>query len=655
MNRTQVFLLAALMTAAAGCKKSDDTREAATVASPATEGEAAPAAGGHQFDPGDRWNLAASPVKGSENAIVTIVEFSEFQCPFCARVLPTLTQILETPEFADKVRIVYKHLPLDFHDRAEPAARAAVAAQNQGKFWEFHDVVFENMRALSDADLEGYAQRVGLDMDRYRADFAAPETAARVAADLALSQQLGIRGTPNFLINGRAIAGAQPFDNFAAIIREEITATQALIDGGQTPQAAFGARLDANVAANAAAQNQPEQQQRPAEPDPNAEMYVPVGQSATMGPEDALITIAIFSEFQCPYCARVKPTLDQIISTYGNDVRLVFKHRPLDFHDRAEPAARAAIAAQNQGKFWEFHDLAFANMQALTDDNFIAWATQLGLNLDQFRADIASPATAARVAEDVQLAERLQARGTPHFFINGYRLRGAQPFESFQRVIDERLTEARALIAAGTPRAGVYDALQADAIRGAAPMRQPAAAAAAEPAAPTGPFDINVEGAPFIGNATAPVVLVQYSDFTCGFCGRFHTTLYEAHAGYEDRVKIVFKHFPRGNPDHAIAAIAAQNQGKFWEYTDALFADRVGDRAGFEALAERLGLNMEQFRRDLDDPAVRQRAMDERAEGQRFGVRGTPTWFVNGMQHVGAMDAARVRQIWDAALTAAAE
>lgn len=657
-------LFAALLTASlvvAGCEPGSgrDDREQPSTQSPETA-EGAESAGGaeggaaeHTFDPDDSMELVGAPVKGSTEALVTIVEFSDFQCPFCSRVLPTLDQLIESEEFEGKVRVVFKHLPLGFHDRARPAAIASMAAHEQGMFWEYHDVLFENQRELSDENLMAYAEELGLDMDAFRAAMENEEVAARVDGDAEMAGSLGVRGTPNFLINGRSLSGAQPFDNFATIVREEIEAMEGLIEEGKTREEAYAARLEENRSANEAAEErqQPTQRQQPPQPDPDAELYVPVAESAFKGPEDALVTIVEFSEFQCPFCSRVNPTVAQIIETYGDDVRVVFKHNPLSFHDRAEPAARAAIAAQNQGKFWEYHDILFSNQQQLTDANLERWAEELGLDMDRFRADMQSEATSARIAEDQALAQRLAAGGTPHFFVNGYRLRGAQPFENFQRVIDARLEEAEALVAAGTPRAQVYTTLQEDAERGNAPMIQPAggnnnAAAQADPE----PVEIEVTDEPFLGPADAEVTMVIYSDFTCGYCNRFHDTIYEAHEGYEDRVRIVFKHFPRGSTDLAVATIAAHRQGKFWEMHDAIFEQGARTAAQAEGIAEELGLNMDQYREVVNDPATAAYASAQRAEGSRFGVRGTPTWFVNGNISVGAQGAAQVRAAWDAAL-----
>ena len=669
-HSTMLLALSLMLTASLlACRSSSDTtdREAATSTEPqAATAEDAPE--GHVYDPGDRWNLVGDPVKGSEDAIVTIVEFSEFQCPFCSRVLPTLTQILETEEFAGKVRIVFQNMPLSFHEDAHLAGQAALAAHDQGKFWEYHDILFANMRALKRADLEGYAEQLELDMDAFRAALDNETHKEQVDAEIALAGTLGIRGTPNFMINGRNLRGAQPFPAFETIIREEIAAMEALIEGGKSASEAYAARLDENATANAAAannNNNNNNNQRPARPtpDPDAELYVPVGASPFKGPADALVTIVEFSEFQCPFCSRVMPTLDQIMETYGDDVRVVFKHNPLSFHDRAEPAARAAIAAQAQGKFWEYHDILFANMRALSDEDLERYAEQVGLNMDQFRSVMQAEETGARIREEQQLSQRLAARGTPHFFVNGIRLRGAQPFERFKTVIDEQLEIARAAVAGGVARADVYEHLQSDAIRGNAPMIQPPAAAAAPtpaaPAAPAEPVEINVGNSPARGSADAPVTVAVWTDFQCPFCGRFADNLEAALENFTDeQVRVTVKAFPLGFHQQAHlaaqASLAANAQGKFFEYHDMLFENmRNLMRPDLERYAEELGLNMEQFRAALDDGTYAAQVDAEMAEGRAVGVTGTPGWFVNGTKFGGARPPEQIQQAIQTALDAA--
>jgi len=171
------------------------------------------------------------------------------------------------------------------------------------------------------------------------------------------------------------------------------------------------------------------------------------------------VTIIEFSEFQCPFCSRVLPTMKKIHETYGDDVRVIFKHSPLSFHKDAKPASKAALAAGEQGKFWEMHDLLFANQRKLKAANLEAYAAQLGLDMAKFKADMASSSFDSVIKADQALGARFGARGTPNFFVNGRNLRGAQPFASFKKIIDEELKKAKALIAKGTARKDIYRAL----------------------------------------------------------------------------------------------------------------------------------------------------------------------------------------------------
>ncbi|MEM6295842.1 MAG: thioredoxin domain-containing protein [Myxococcota bacterium] len=194
-------------------------------------------------------------------------------------------------------------------------------------------------------------------------------------------------------------------------------------------------------------------------PDPAARYLVPVGDSATKGPADAKITIVMISDFQCPFCKRVQSTLDDIEREYGDDVRFVAKHNPLSFHARARPAAIAAEAAGKQGKFWEMHDMLYENNRALSDADLARYAKKAGCNASSFKSALSDRTITRAIDDDVALATKLGARGTPSFFVNGRYLAGAQPFSAFKSLIDEELAHADRTIAGGTSAAGLYEEL----------------------------------------------------------------------------------------------------------------------------------------------------------------------------------------------------
>jgi len=178
---------------------------------------------------------------------------------------------------------------------------------------------------------------------------------------------------------------------------------------------------------------------RPGRPDPSRRYTVNTDGAPALGPDSAPVTLVEFSDFQCPFCGRVGPTLKQIREEYGEKVRIVFKHLPLDMHRNAPGAHAAAEAAARQGKFWEMHDKIFANQRELNDEKYLEYAAEIGLDIEQFKKDVASDSVKAKVDADKSEATRLGATGTPSFFINGRYLSGARPFEAFKEVIDEEL------------------------------------------------------------------------------------------------------------------------------------------------------------------------------------------------------------------------
>lgn len=175
--------------------------------------------------------------------------------------------------------------------------------------------------------------------------------------------------------------------------------------------------------------------------------------------EEALITVAVFSDYECPYCARGDQTLQALAQEYGDRLRVVMKQMPLPMHRNAERAAAAALAAGEQGKYWEMHERLFANRRALDEASLEKHAQELGLDLARFQASLASPAHAERIQRDLAEAAALGVRGTPAFFINGRRLDGAQPAATFKRLIDEELVRAERLLASGVSRSQLYDRL----------------------------------------------------------------------------------------------------------------------------------------------------------------------------------------------------
>ncbi len=165
------------------------------------------------------------------------------------------------------------------------------------------------------------------------------------------------------------------------------------------------------------------------------------GNAPRRGPAQAPVTIVEFSDYQCPYCRRVAPTVREVLSRYGDRVSFVFKDLPLSIHPQAAKAAEAARCAGEQGRYWDYHDALFA-ASALHDAIFEELARSIGLNVGRFQECLASRRQRAAVEADVRQAQALGISGTPAFLINGILLSGAQPLEAFTRIIDSELARA---------------------------------------------------------------------------------------------------------------------------------------------------------------------------------------------------------------------
>ena len=164
----------------------------------------------------------SDPSLGNAKAPVTLVEFSDFQCPFCLRVAPTLRKIRAT--YGDKVRIVWKDFPLtQIHPQAFKAGEAGQCAAEQGKFWEFHDQVFANQQAMMPDDLKRYAAGVGVDATKFNSCLDSSKHAEVIRNGVAQGTRLGVNSTPTVFVNGRRVSGAQPYEVFAGIIDEELS------------------------------------------------------------------------------------------------------------------------------------------------------------------------------------------------------------------------------------------------------------------------------------------------------------------------------------------------------------------------------------------------------------------------------------------------
>jgi protein-disulfide isomerase len=166
---------------------------------------------------------------------------------------------------------------------------------------------------------------------------------------------------------------------------------------------------------------------------------IPTLGSPTMGSPNARVVLVEFSDFQCPYCVKAVDKINAVLKAYPNDVRLIFKQYPLESHPQASISAAAALAAHNQGKFWQMHDILFANRTQLSRRNIVGWAAKIGLDMNRFNADLDSDAIKKAVLKDTQDGDKAGVEGTPTVFIDGQRYNGNLALDAIKPVIDGEL------------------------------------------------------------------------------------------------------------------------------------------------------------------------------------------------------------------------
>jgi protein-disulfide isomerase len=394
-------------------------------------------------------SVTGAPARGSDAALVTIVEFADFQCPFSKRVEATLEKVRTT--YGDKVRFVWRDDPLPFHPRAMPAAelaREARAEKGLTGFWAVHDALFASQPKLEDDDLDAIAASAGLDATKARGAVTRERYKAGIQSDVGIAEDLQASGTPAFFVNGRKLGGAQPFEKFAAVIDEEIAHAQALLAKG-TPRAALYEALVKNGKTA---------------PLPEARAVTAATKGPSKGGASATVVIQEFADFQCPFCKRVETTLTEVLADQGPSVKLVWRDLPLPMHASAQLAAEAAREAQRQkgnDGFWKMHDKLFAGQTTPGLDRAAldGYARELGLDIVAFDDALDQHTMAPLVALDAKAARDAEITGTPGFVIGGYFLSGAQAASKFRRLIARVAKDGPAKVAATPVHPGPVRAL----------------------------------------------------------------------------------------------------------------------------------------------------------------------------------------------------
>lgn len=402
-------------------------------------------------------------------------------------------------------------------------------------------------------------------------------------------------------------------------------------DDPADPQAAVGERGIALVGKDGQLQPDPEQV---AAGILHLRFAVDVADSPSRGPSDAPVTIIMFSDFECPYCAEAFATIAALEQEYAGQLRFVYKALPLDTHPSAMLAALVGHSAAQQGKFWAFHDRLFAG-EAIDEQSIVEDAREAGLDLEQVAREVEDLTYGPAIRRDLRVAKRLLLRSTPVFFINGRMLPGAKPKHVFRQVIDQELELAAKLRGEGVADRDMYAHVTKwgyTAIRFTDDRPELDEDTV---------YPVPVGDSPVRGPADAPITIIAFSDFQCPFCAKGDATMRELEQRYGDQIRFVFKHFPLpGHPRGALASrasFAAMAAGKFWQFHDAVFD--MGARYSADDLLA-IGDSL-QIDRGALETAMANETNDPRIEadielGMRLGVTGTPAYFINGRPIVGA-------------------
>jgi protein-disulfide isomerase len=469
------------------------------------------------------------------------------------------------------VKVVFKHNPLPMHPNAPLAHEAAVEAGRQGKFWEMHDLLFAN-QWLDRASLVSNAQQLGLDVRTFTRALDDRTHRGVVERDMAEARALGLNSTPTLLVNGRRMVGVPKAAALVATIRSILSGGTGAVTGDVAPDSFDLAGAPARGAA------------------------------------DAPVTIVEFSDFQCGFCARASGTISRLLEEFPGKIRWVFKNYPLDFHQDAPRAHRAALAAHEQGKFWEMHDLIFANQRAIGQDDLLKHAAALKLDADRMARDMSGTAAQTLIDRDLAEGSKVGVDGTPTFFVNGKRIVGAARYETMAEAVRLALGAASARTVEGIQELMSY-----------------------------GPPDARVT-IRWFGDLTSPlhrdaIALVR--------------RVVDAH---REDVRVVFRHLPSASRDYSRllheAAVSAAEQGLFWAFHDVLVKRGPGEsRESLARLAARLGLDSNQFLEALDSGRGKDIVERHLSEARRLDVRGTPTFFVNDRRIDGLMEAGELIRI----------
>jgi len=566
---------------------------------------------------------------GNEDAKVTLVAYLDFQCGFCSEGFSTLVKLRNSYSDED-LRIVFKHLPLESHEQSFPAAivgQVVTQAAGSEAFFQFARNAFQNQSALSYQALAEWAAEAGVDRELYNEMVEDDDTAQRVIQDVVTARRLGVSSTPTFYINGRMLGGAQPVPVFHQMISEELKEMDKLKKLGW--EKAYLTRVESNSSVSLV--------EALLEEDPD-DYRLPVAHSPVRGNPLAPVTLVSFSDYECPFCKKAESTIQALREKHGHDLRVVFKQLPLGFHKNAMPAALLSSAVKKYKgdvAFYAASDDIFASSPELHREKLEEIGKKHGLTEEQIKGalDETDKELLTLVLADMELADDVLARGTPHFFINGKRLSGARPFEQFDALIEHEKKRAKEALASGIKPAELYAHLQKDALAPGAPQTIDA--------------ELTSEGNASRGAKDAPVDVHIFSDFECPYCKGAEENLAALEELFPGKLRFVWHDLPlpfheRARPAARAGreALAQKGPEAFWKLHELMFSPDSEQAAVGEAQllahAKALNLDLKKFEKAVSSEVHDAAIQKDEELAESLGINGTPAFVIGGYLVTGA-------------------
>jgi protein-disulfide isomerase len=327
---------------------------------------------------------------------VAIEVFSDFQCPFCAQFAAPIRKLQADGLDGVRISVTFRNFPLAIHSDAQLAHQAAMAAKEQGKFWEMHDLLFANRSAVKRHDILTYAEKLGLNMVRFRSDLDGERIRKLIEADVKEGQNRGLEGTPTFFLNGTSHTGTRTFEELQELVRSEVRRLQAISEIGDSLMA--------------------------------------------RGPANAPVKVDLFADLASPMSQSTLLILDQLLEKYPSVVRLQFRNFPLAFHRLAGIAHEAAMDGARAGFFWEFATFILNHQDSLTENELIDYAGSLGLDKGIFGEELEQHRYHSRIDADLAEATRRGVRGSPSVFVNDKRIDGVPDLKTLAGYVEAELT-----------------------------------------------------------------------------------------------------------------------------------------------------------------------------------------------------------------------